>query len=417
MDESRACGCDAMARMLSRYARWRATPDESARKPESQVTGGARRNRLAPSRRAPSDDEHARGESLDADSATPISLPAPRSRGGRTALHEAAARGALHDVLALLRAGADPCARDDAGRNATHHAAATADDADRRGPPRRRRRGHGPRASRRHRRRPRGARGCVREGARTVHPTVGRARSRRSSTGGSVSRRRRGGDVSAAEGAKSRETTKTRGRDPATGSEQSIVHETGRVGATRGGRAKTRGGVARGRRRASRRARARHLARRRRHRGKLTSLPPPNDHDEERDRCHQLRRSGHDENGRANATLSNRARSAADRLRLLLGRTDELWLGCGCVAAVGRGRSRGARRRAFECCHSRDSIRRVPCWSRLCGMCEELIERLFAALKEEEGTRRKAWRPEAALIASRFFPPLRGWHRPSISRG
>ena len=70
-----------MARMLSRYARWRATPDESARKPESQVTGGARRNRLAPSRRAPSDDEHARGESLDADSATPISLPAPRSRG------------------------------------------------------------------------------------------------------------------------------------------------------------------------------------------------------------------------------------------------------------------------------------------------------------------------------------------------
>ena len=30
----------------------------------------------------------------------------------------------MDDVLALLRAGADPCARDDAGRNATHHAAA-----------------------------------------------------------------------------------------------------------------------------------------------------------------------------------------------------------------------------------------------------------------------------------------------------
>ena len=268
VDESRACGCDAMARMLSRYARWRATPDESARKPESQVTGGARRNRLAPSRRAPSDDEHARGESLDADSATPISLPAPRSRGGRTALHEAAARGALDDVLALLRAGADPCARDDAGRNATHHAAAAT-----------------------------GARGSsgpasAAAAAATVRalldaidavpaaPAGAFAKAREPSTPPWDARDLAGrrpvdlcrdgdvaGDVSAAEG-KSRETTKTRGRDPATGSEQSIVHETGRVGATRGGRAKTRGGVARGRRRASRRARARHLARRRRHRGK-----------------------------------------------------------------------------------------------------------------------------------------------------
>ena len=121
VDESRACGCDAMARMLSRYARWRATPDESARKPESQVTGGARRNRLAPSRRegpaTNTREENPRRGFSDANIAA-----APRSRGGRTALHEAAARGALDDVLALLRAGADPCARDDAGRNATHHA-------------------------------------------------------------------------------------------------------------------------------------------------------------------------------------------------------------------------------------------------------------------------------------------------------
>ena len=138
-----------------------------------------------------------------------------------------------------------------------------------------------------------------------------------------MSRRRRGGDVSAAEG-KSRETTKTRGRDPATGSEQSIVHETGRVGATRGGRAKTRAAAwpADAAERAV--ALAHDILRAVEDTAESRDDHDENGHDENGHDENGHDENGHDENGhaengRANATLSNRARSAADRLRLYSG--------------------------------------------------------------------------------------------------
>ena len=43
--------------------------------------------------------------------------------GGRTPLHEAAARCRLEMVVRLLAAGASPARVDDMGRNALHHAA------------------------------------------------------------------------------------------------------------------------------------------------------------------------------------------------------------------------------------------------------------------------------------------------------
>ena len=126
VDESRACGCDAMARMLTARATAGGGRDHEKAKKSTRV--GTRVGTL--------DDAGGSGVGAtrlaDADATdAEVRLPPPRARsvdargaGGRTALHEAAARGALDDVLELLRAGADPCARDDAGRNATHHAAA-----------------------------------------------------------------------------------------------------------------------------------------------------------------------------------------------------------------------------------------------------------------------------------------------------
>ena len=309
VDESRACGCDAMARMLSRYARWRDTPDESARRSESQVTGGARRDRLAPSRRAPSDDERAKGESLDADSATRISLPAPRSRGGRTALHEAAARGALDDVLALLRAGADPCARDDAGRNATHHAAAATGA----------RGSSGPAAAA-------AAAATVRAlldaiDAVPAAPAGAFAKAREPSTppwdARDLAGRRpvdlcRDGDVAAT--FRRRRENLERRRRHAGGTprpDQSRVSSTKPVEWARRAEDARRRAAAWPADAAERAVALAHdILRAVEDTAESRDGHDENGHDE----------NGHDENGRACATLSNRARSAADRLRHLLGR-------------------------------------------------------------------------------------------------
>ena len=233
---------------------------------------------------------------------------------------------------------------------------------------------------------------------------MGRARSRRSSTGGSVSRRRRGGDVSAAEG-KSRETTKTRGRDPATGSEQSIVHETGRVGATRGGRAKTRGGVARGRRRASRRARARHLARRRRHRGK-SRRPRRERPRRERPRRERPRR----ERPRVRDAVESRAIRGGSASTFT--REEDARSGDGVVAAVGRGGAGGGAAESdvrnggwIETRRERrrGTVRRVRGTDRV----------VFAVETEEEGTRRSG----AFFFFSRRYLPSAESAPSFLSRG
>ena len=264
--------------------------------------------------------------------------------------------------MALLRAGADPCARDDAGRNATHHAAAATGA----------RGSSGPAAAA-------AAAATVRAlldaiDAVPAAPAGAFAKAREPSTppwdARDLAGRRpvdlcRDGDVAAT--FRRRRENLERRRRHAGGTPRP---DQSRVSSTKPAEWARRAEDAR-RRAAAWPADAAERAVALAHdilRAVEDTAESRDDHDEN---GHD--ENGHDENGRANATLSNRARSAADRLRLLLGRKtharvteslrrwDEAARGGGARRRVTFGTAGGSRLDANVAVE-------------LCGVCEELIE-------------------------------------------